>query len=296
MITGPLVSVLMTTYNRELYIGEAIKSVLSSTYKDYELIITDDGSSDRTVQIAREFEIVDSRIRVYVNEKNLGDYPNRNRAASYATGKYLKYLDSDDIIYSWGLQAMVYCMEQNPSAVLGLTSNVSLNKKYPVLLSPVDAYKMYFFQNMVLGIGPTGTIIRRDIFEKSNGFNGKQFTGDTDLWLRITQKNDSIWMAPGLFYWRTHEQQQIAIENKNIGIDAIRHRLHVDFLTSLDCPLSKEDVGTALRNLKNIKCRALIMEFAKGRIAGSLIKKKKLGLTLVDFAYAIKKNKIPSAT
>jgi glycosyltransferase involved in cell wall biosynthesis len=89
----PLVSVLMTSYNRQDYIAEAIESVLNSKYQNFELIIVDDGSKDQTVKIAQEFAEKDKRIRLYINEKNLGDYGNRNKAASYATGKYIKYLD-----------------------------------------------------------------------------------------------------------------------------------------------------------------------------------------------------------
>src|SRR4051812_47750099 len=92
----PLVSVLMTSYNREKYIAQAIESVIASTYSNLELIIVDDCSKDSTVSIARSYAENDKRVKVYVNEKNLGDYPNRNKAASYATGKYLKYVDADD--------------------------------------------------------------------------------------------------------------------------------------------------------------------------------------------------------
>jgi glycosyltransferase involved in cell wall biosynthesis len=77
MNNGPLVSVLMTAYNREKYIADAISSVLNSTYKNFELIIVDDGSKDATVQIAKQFEAKDERVTVYQNEKNLGDYNNR---------------------------------------------------------------------------------------------------------------------------------------------------------------------------------------------------------------------------
>ena len=63
----PLVSVLMTAYNREKYISEAIESVLSSTFKNFELIIVDDGSVDNTVKIARGYELKDSRIKVFTN-------------------------------------------------------------------------------------------------------------------------------------------------------------------------------------------------------------------------------------
>src|ERR1017187_1015293 len=119
---SPLVSVLMTAYNREKYIGEAIESVLASSYADFELIIVDDCSTDSTVAIARSYEARDKRIKVFVNEKNLGDYVNRNEAAKFGSGKYLKYVDSDDLIYPYGLDVMVKAMEQFPDAALGITS------------------------------------------------------------------------------------------------------------------------------------------------------------------------------
>ncbi len=72
----PLVSVLMTVYNREKYIAEAIESVLASSYTNFELIIVDDGSKDHSVEIAQKYEAQDHRIKVYVNEQNLGDYSN----------------------------------------------------------------------------------------------------------------------------------------------------------------------------------------------------------------------------
>ncbi|WP_315819845.1 glycosyltransferase family 2 protein [Paraflavitalea speifideaquila] len=102
MSEQPLVSILMTSYNRQQYIGEAIKSVLESTYKNFELIVVDDCSKDKTVELAKHYEAHDARVKVYVNEQNLGDYPNRNKAASYASGKYLKYVDADDTLYPWG--------------------------------------------------------------------------------------------------------------------------------------------------------------------------------------------------
>src|SRR5258708_31839495 len=113
---APLVSVLMTAYNREKYIAEAIESVRNSTYANWELIIVDDLSKDNTVAIAKQYEAKDSRIKVYVNEQNLGDYPNRNQAATYARGKYLKYVDADDQLYPHGLQVVVSYMERFPEA------------------------------------------------------------------------------------------------------------------------------------------------------------------------------------
>ena len=73
---APLVSVLMTAYNRQQFIAEAIESVLASTYINFELIIVDDCSKDDTVLIAKTYEKLDARIQVHINEQNLGDYGN----------------------------------------------------------------------------------------------------------------------------------------------------------------------------------------------------------------------------
>lgn len=116
----PVVSVLMTVYNRERYLAAAIESVLNQTFRDFELIVVDDASTDRSVVIARQFE-QDSRVQVYVNDQNLGDYPNRNKAASYARGKYLKYVDADDLIYPHCLGLMVEGMDAFPEAALGIS-------------------------------------------------------------------------------------------------------------------------------------------------------------------------------
>src|SRR5687768_8103613 len=101
----------MTVFNRENYLKEAIESVLDSTFTNFELIIVDDCSTDNSVAIAKKYAANDQRIRVYVNEQNLGDYPNRNKAAGYATGKYLKYVDSDDKIFPHTLEVMINGME-----------------------------------------------------------------------------------------------------------------------------------------------------------------------------------------
>ena len=146
MENKPLVSVLMTVYNREKYIRDAIESVLASTYTNLELIIVDDRAKDKSVEIAKSYEKQDERVHVYINEKNLGDYPNRNKAASYAKGKYLKYVDADDMIYPYGLEQLVYYMEQFPEAAYGMcTYPQDKERIYPFTLDCYEAYKTHYF-------------------------------------------------------------------------------------------------------------------------------------------------------
>ena len=96
---NPLVSVLMTAYNREKYIAEAIESVLASTYTNFELIIIDDGSVDNTVQIIESFVALHSQnIKFFKNESNLGLVGNWNKCIDLATGDWIKFVFQDDYI------------------------------------------------------------------------------------------------------------------------------------------------------------------------------------------------------
>ncbi len=84
----PIVSILMTAYNREAFIEKSRNCIINSTFDNWELIIVDNQNTDQTVKIANHYTSTDSRIKVFINDNNLGDYPNRNKAASYASGKY----------------------------------------------------------------------------------------------------------------------------------------------------------------------------------------------------------------
>src|SRR6266850_7175849 len=124
-MAAPLVSVLITAFNRERYLPASIESVLAQSCGDFELIVTDDRSSDATLAVAHEYARRDPRIRVHANARNLGDYPNRNHAASLALGRFLKFHDSDDVMYPHCLEVMAACLSAEPLAGFGLSSSGS---------------------------------------------------------------------------------------------------------------------------------------------------------------------------
>ena len=97
---APLVSVIMPAYNAEKYIEEAVSSVLSQTYKNWELLILDDCSSDCTAEIAEYFASLDTRIRLLRNPQNMGVAKTRNRGFDIAKGEWIALLDSDDVWHS----------------------------------------------------------------------------------------------------------------------------------------------------------------------------------------------------
>lgn len=205
----PLVSVLMTAYNRQDFIETAINSVLASSYTNFELIIVDDCSTDNTVFIAKQFQQKDDRVKLFVNEKNLGDYPNRNKAASLATGKYLKYVDADDLIYPWGLGILVNCMEQFVSAGWGLCSLLpDKNNIYPFALQPKQIFEYNFNVFHIFRKAPLSAIITKEAFDSVGGFSGKQHLGDYELWHLLALKKQVVLMPDGLVWYRHHINQQ----------------------------------------------------------------------------------------
>jgi glycosyltransferase involved in cell wall biosynthesis len=253
-MASPLVSVLMTAYNREAYIAEAIESVLASTFGDFELIIVDDASQDRTVEIARRYTS-DPRVKVYVNDENVGDYPNRNRAASFARGKYLKYLDSDDVIYPYGLEVMVEVMERFPEAALGICRPPSPDGPYPILIQPEQAYRGHFLGRGLLVTGPSGCIIRTDVFHALNGFSGKRFASDTEMWLRITAQCPAVKMMSDLVWWRVHPGQEYRLGLDSLTYFFLNFHIAMEALSSRFCPLSDIERDRAIRRLKYFHAR-----------------------------------------
>ena len=262
MQDGPLVSVLMTAYNREGFIAAAIESVLSSSYPHFELIIVDDGSKDRTVAIARGYAAKDARVKVHVNEQNLGDYPNRNRAAEHAKGKYIKYLDSDDLLYYYGLDVMVNYMERFPDAGFGLSSSAAVdNAPFPMSIGPRQIYLEHFGPFAHFDRSPGSAIIRLDAFRAVGGFSGKRMIGDYEFWFKIARKHKMVKLPFDLYWYRwSHGEQETATAYAR-QYPALRREVLMEALQHPDCPLSKEEVDQVLQTIARKNRRDRLFTF-----------------------------------
>ncbi|MEM9679403.1 MAG: glycosyltransferase family 2 protein, partial [Bacteroidota bacterium] len=247
----PLVSVLMTTYNREKYLPDAIESVINSTYQHWELIIVDDVSSDRTVEIARKYELKEERIRVYENEQNLGDYPNRNKAASYAHGKYLKYVDADDLIYPYGLEQLIFYMEKFPEAAFGLCSLEQDEKMiFPFLLEPQGIYNYHYKISSLFHKAPLSSIIKKEVFDKVGGFSGKQHLGDFEMWMMLSKSYHLVLMPHGIVWYRAHDDQQMNDNRTDPHVYFKYLILENAILNHWDCPLDSSTSEILIKQLK----------------------------------------------
>ena len=114
----PRVSVGLPVYNRERYLCTSIESILNQTYQDFELIITDNASTDNTEQICREYAAKDGRIRYHRNKENIGAPKNFNLAFELSNGEYLKWATSDDYVGPEMIEKAVEVLDSNPDVVL----------------------------------------------------------------------------------------------------------------------------------------------------------------------------------
>ena len=259
MQDSPLVSVLMTAFNREAFIASSIESVLNSIYPNFELIIVDDCSKDNTVAVAGEYMKKDNRVHVYVNETNLGDYSNRNKAASYAKGKYIKYVDSDDLMYPYCLYMMVKCMEQYPEAGYGLSAVGNPDAPYPLCVSPKEAYMEHFGGYGHFDRAPGSAIIKKEVFDAVGGFSGKRMIGDYELWLKLSMKYSMVKMPRDLFWDRRHAGQESQSGYSKQYAD-LKQQVLNEALSNKDCPLSKVEIDNIMSKVKKKAMRDKVMQ------------------------------------
>ncbi len=192
----PLVSVVMPSYNRVHYIEQAIKSVITQTYKNLELIIIDDASTDTTTSIVAEYIKKDDRIRYSKNEKNSGISKSRNNGVALAHGEYVAMLDSDDAwIDPQKLEKqMAFFAKQEiaskPLGILGtwiqkMDDTGTLGEKIAFLTDDTSIRKNILYKNP---IAQSSVILKTDIIKKAGGYDETIVTmDDHDLWLRMAQ-------------------------------------------------------------------------------------------------------------
>jgi len=203
----PRLSVLMTSYNREKFIAEAIEAVLASTYTDLELIILDDCSKDNTVAVARPYAEKDPRIRLIVNENNLRQFQNRNKAAQLARGEYIYYADSDDMVMPDGLARLMETMLAHPGSSFGMQYRVG---DKVLVMQPKEAIHHHFFKKPFLTIGPGGTIMRRDWLLSIGGYPTEyEAVGDMYFNLKAACHSPIVLIPFEFMIYRTHEGQEL---------------------------------------------------------------------------------------
>jgi glycosyltransferase involved in cell wall biosynthesis len=279
----PAVTVLVTAFNRERYIGPALESVLAQTFQDFEVVVVDDCSSDRTVEIARAYAARDARVRIVVNPANLGDYPNRNHAATFARGRFLKYHDSDDVMYPHCLEVMVRMLEAEPRAAFALSSGRGWHGgPCPILSTPRMSYQREFLGMGMFIFGPAAALFRTDAFRALGGFENVGGPSDFVFWLRAAATVNILLVPGDLFWYRVHGGQELQSGKGRTEAAKVGARAW-NALLSPECPLTPEERELAKRNRAFISAKECYNDLRAGRVRLALLRWRHAGLRLSDW-------------
>ncbi len=204
----PSVSVCIPTYNSAHCLDRAIESVLAQTYKDFQILVIDNNSSDRTVALARQYAERDNRLEVRPFDLNIGAYGNFSRCITLAEGTYVKILCSDDMLSPECLAKMVAAFEQHPSVSLvgcsqkNVTTTgevariVSSYETEGVIPGRVAARDILFKMSNDIG-APTSVMMKKE--DLSDGFDRNYFfLADMDRWCRLLLKGDYYFLKEPL--------------------------------------------------------------------------------------------------
>ena len=274
----------MTSYNREQYIAEAIESVLASTYKNFELIIVDDGSTDTTVEIIKQYQIQDARIKLFVNPINLGDYPNRNKAVSYAKGEYFVFVDSDDKTYKDSFDYLVKSMLASPDADVGMLCRDEFlcNK---IFLSK-ESINYHFFKNQILIIGPGGTIVKTNFFNKIGNYP-TQYGPANDMYfnLKAASLGTIKFLCKEFLFYRIHDGQEA---NNKLGYIYNNYNYFKDAFGNLKLPLTEfEKKKLVNKNKRRLVVNTLKLLFKNKKLSEINLIIKKTNFSVKDLFKAV---------
>jgi len=214
----PAVTVLMSVYNGEEFLAEALASVFSQTFTDFELLVIDDGSSDRSAQILAQAG--DPRLKVLTNLQNIGLTASLNRGLLQARGMYIARLDADDLALAGRLARQKTILDRQPG--LGLVGSFAgkidasgqPSGQWVTPLEPEDIYYLLNFRNCLTH---STVMYRRELVLGLGGYRqDRHYAQDYDLWFRLSKKTRLALIPEMLVLWRqgrqgisaTHKQEQ----------------------------------------------------------------------------------------
>lgn len=204
-MTVPRVTVVIPVFNREHYVAGAIDSILAQTLRDFELVVIDDGSTDRSREIIGSY--TDKRIRIIANDRNLGIPRTRNLGIATAQGEYLAFLDSDDYAYPQRLQRQADFLDRNPECAMvgcweramdehGAASNVKMR--------PVDAAEVRAQSLFKCGVSGRAIMARTAALRECGFREHYEVSEDFDLCVRLSARHRVCNLPEVLIHHRKH--------------------------------------------------------------------------------------------
>jgi len=230
-VSIPAISVLMPVYNTEKYLAEAIASILGQTFKDFEFIIIDDGSTDNSLSIIKKYARVDSRIQ-FISRENKGIVFTRNEGLNISRGKYIALMDSDDCSYSDRLEVQYEFLEASAEYVVVGSRIMLIDKDNDNLCSMGSIFEhddidSGHIDNVSAGaiiVNPTA-MIRRESLVAIGGYRERyKHAEDIDVWLRLGELGKLCNLNETLLRYRQHFDS-VGYAHRQSQLRAIEHAI-----------------------------------------------------------------------
>jgi glycosyltransferase involved in cell wall biosynthesis len=262
---NPRVSVIAPLYNCEPYVAAAIDSVVAQTFEDWELVVTDDGSTDRSPEIVEEIARREPRVRLLRQENSGGPAAPRNRALAEATGELVCFLDPDDLFDPHRLETQVGVLDRFPD-IGAVFSDMDVFSDDARLVDgiPVDGLsylgradwharvapfleeleeELYrcsqdfyrFMSAQVTSVTVQTVMVRRDVLDRCEGpFNESLLLAeDIDLWFRLALETRLLYVDRPLAYYRQHESSIMANKEQQLRAFVIGHSRNLERARSI---------------------------------------------------------------
>lgn len=253
------VSIVTITYNSSKYVRQAIESVLTQSFTTFEYIIGDDCSTDNTWELIEQYH--DPRIIRYRNEKNLGEYPNRNKSLKLAKGEYILWIDGDDILYPHGLAQFISAANHFPESAMVMARPYCPFIIYSYELNSEQIYKFDFLGSPVTVNGFPDTLFKVSVLNEMGALPAGLISGDTYIKRKIAAKHKAVLIAQAVSWWRlTPGQASQKLNSKISGIcEAIKYNRQL--LANMDCPLTENEKKRALTNMIGSFLRKIVYQY-----------------------------------
>lgn len=242
------VSVLLPIYNAERYLAEAIESVINQTFSDWELILTDDGSSDKSKEIIDSFLSKDKRIKSFSNEANLGLISTLNKGITFCSGKYIGRMDADDIMMPDRLEKQVSFLEENPtygmcgSNAFVIDQQGELKGKI-VNITSSDLLKINLLFSVPF-VHPS-VLLRREVFDEFQYKPDYKHIEDYKLWVDVASRWDVANLPDFLLKYRWHDSNVSVVHQAEQN--RLKQRIILEQLQTLD--LHPDDIQIEAHSL-----------------------------------------------
>lgn len=272
----PIISVIMPVYNAEKYLDEAIQSILNQTYKDFEFIIINDGSTDDSLKIIEDYAKQDNRI-VLINRENRGLITSLNEGLERANGTYLARMDADDISLPERFQQQLEYMEKNELDICGchyfLINEVGAYIDCAIV--PLKNNSFLYYLSVTTPFAHPSVMIKKSFIEKNKIAYGKgqcKYAEDYDLWIYFWEKSAKFGNVDLFLFKYRHLTNSLSKKNRN-QISREKKKLSTKFILN-----NQTHIIEGLRNTNLSILPSREQEFIVWILLRLLIKSLKLNI------------------